>query len=146
LTVMKNGYVHPLPSGFTEGRTDQGVDFSAAPGAPIRSIGAGRVLGIKPNWYKGQPFVYYELTSGPAKGRVVYVAEQISPAVKPGDTVRPGQIIGRYAPSGTGIEMGWGTPSGQTAAMSTTGYTEGEQTESGKEFDAFLKQLKVGGS
>lgn len=143
LTVMKGGYVHPLPSGFTEGRTDQGVDFSATPGAPIRAIGNGRVLGIEPNWYKGQPFVYYELTSGPAKGHVVYVAEQITPAVRAGQQVRAGEVIGHYAPSGTGIEMGWATKSGQTLAMATGGYSEGEQTQAGKDFHTFLQQLKV---
>lgn len=141
-TPAAAGYVHPLPTGFTQGRTDQGVDFSASPGDPIRAIGNGKVLGIESNWYAGQPFVYYELTDGPQKGNVVYVAEQITPSVRPGQAVRAGQQIGTYAKSGTGIETGWGTKNGQTRAMATTGYTEGQQTSAGKEFEAFLKGLR----
>jgi murein DD-endopeptidase MepM/ murein hydrolase activator NlpD len=136
-----SGYVHPVP-GFTQERTDQGVDFAGKPGAPIRAIGNGRVLGITSNWYQGQPFVYYELTSGPAKGKVVYVAEQIIPAVRKGDEIRTGQPIGHYASSGTGIETGFATKSGQTLAHATTGYTEGQETRAGKEFAAFLKTLR----
>jgi murein DD-endopeptidase MepM/ murein hydrolase activator NlpD len=141
-TPAAAGYVHPLPTGFTQGRTDQGVDFSASPGDPIKAIGNGKVLGVESNWYQGQPFVYYELTDGPQKGNVVYVAEQIAPSVRPGQAVRAGQQIGTYAKSGTGIETGWATKTGQTRAMATSGYTEGQQTNAGKEFAAFLRGLK----
>lgn len=135
-------YVNPL-SGFTKGRTDQGVDASAAPGTPIKAIGNGRVLGVSPNWYKGQPYVSYELTEGPERGKVVYVAEQITPAVNAGEEVRAGQPIGHYAPSGTGIEMGFGTRTpGQTLAKATTGYSEGQETQAGKEFKRFLGGIK----
>lgn len=135
------GYVNPLGKGFSLGRVDQGVDASAAPGTPIRAIGNAKVLGIQPNWYKGQPYVYYQLLDGPQKGKVVYVAEQISPTVRPGQTVRAGQPIGTYASSGTGIETGFGTPSGSTLARSTSGYSEGQQTPAGQQFRRFLGQL-----
>lgn len=138
-----SGYVNPLGKGFSLGRTDQGVDASAAPGTPIRAIGNAKVLGIQPNWFKGQPYVYYQLLDGPQKGKVVYVAEQISPNVKAGQTVRAGQQIGTYASSGTGIETGFGTPSGSTLARSTTGYTEGQATPAGQQFLKFLRSLGV---
>jgi Peptidase family M23/Transglycosylase SLT domain len=135
-------YVNPL-SGFTKGRTDQGVDASAAPGTPIKAIGNGRVLGVSSNWYKGQPYVSYELTDGPEKGKVVYVAEQITPAVKAGDQVQAGQAIGHYAPSGTGIETGFGTKiPGQTLAKATTGYSEGQETQAGKQFKRFVEGIR----
>lgn len=135
-----SGYVNPLP-GFTKGRTDQGVDYSAKAGTPIRAIGNGKVLGIEPNWFQGQPYVYYRLTDGPQAGKVVYVAEQITPQVKPGQTVRAGQRIGVYAPSGTGIETGFGTASGATQARVTSGYSEGQETPAGVQARKFLASL-----
>jgi murein DD-endopeptidase MepM/ murein hydrolase activator NlpD len=120
------------------------VDFSLPPGSPIRAIGAARVLSVQPNWFKGQPLVDYELTAGPEKGHVVYVAEQITPGVRPGQRLRAGQVIGRVARSGTGIETGWGTKSGRTLAAATTGYVEGEVTKAGLSFGGFLRALGVG--
>jgi hypothetical protein len=135
-------YVNPL-SGFAKGRTDQGVDASAAPGTPIKALGNARVLGVSPNWYKGQPYVSYELLDGPERGKVVFVAEQITPAVRAGQHVRAGQAIGHYAPTGTGIEMGFGTRTpGQTLAKATTGYTEGQETQAGKQFKRFVEGIK----
>jgi murein DD-endopeptidase MepM/ murein hydrolase activator NlpD len=131
--------VNPLP-GFSKGRTDQGVDYSAQPGAPIRAIGDAKVLGILPDWYKGQPFVYYELLSGPAKGKVVYVAEQISPHVKPGQRVRAGQAIGTYATSGTGIETGFAQRNGQVETPYGS-RPDGTETQGGLRAKHFLKQL-----
>jgi murein DD-endopeptidase MepM/ murein hydrolase activator NlpD len=138
---VNSQYVNPH-LGATQERTDQGVDFSMAPGTPIRAIGDAKVLGVSPNWFKGQPYVYYRLESGPAKGKVIYVAEQITPAVKAGDVVKAGQAIGHYAPAGTGIEEGFSTAGGQTQAMATTGYREGEKTKAGEEYARFYKGLK----
>lgn len=136
------GYVNPIP-GAVIGRTDMGVDATLKPGAPIRAIGNSRVVAISPNWYAGQPYVQLQLLDGPQKGRYYYVAEQITPAVRPGQTVKAGQPIGTYAPSGTGIEIGWGSPTpGRTQAQATTGYSEGEQTAAGQNFRAFLGNLK----
>ena len=128
-------YVNPLP-GFTKGRTDQGVDYSAKPGAPIKAIGNAKILGISPDWYKGQPFL-----DGPQKGKIVYVAEQINPSVKAGQEVKAGQQIGTYAQSGTGIETGFGAPGGRTQAQATTGYTEGQETQAGKQIRQLLERL-----
>ncbi len=143
-----NGYVNPLP-GFTKGRTDMGVDLSAQPGTPIHALGDAKILEIQSNWYKGQPYVSYELLDGPmgrvngkpGTGKVIYVAEQIAPSVKPGDEVKAGQQIGTYASSGTGVETGIGTHSGQTLAQSTTGYTEGQRTQAGQQMEKLLSEL-----
>jgi murein DD-endopeptidase MepM/ murein hydrolase activator NlpD len=136
------GYVNPIP-GAVIGRTDMGVDANLKVGSPIRAIGDSKVLGISPNWYKGQPYVQLQLLNGPQAGKIYYVAEQIAPKVKPGQTVKAGQPIGTYAPSGTGIEIGWGSPTaGRTEAQATTGYSEGQVTKAGAQFRSFLGGLK----
>lgn len=146
--VNTNGYVNPLPQVSNWERTDQGVDASLPVGAPILAAGNGKVLGILQNWFKGQPLLYYQLSDGPDAGKVIYVAEQIIPTVKPGDTLTPGQVIATYAPTGTALETGWATDTGETLARSTTGYTEGEVTPAGRSFRDFLNSLgaKAGNS
>jgi murein DD-endopeptidase MepM/ murein hydrolase activator NlpD len=136
-------YVHPLPSA-TIGRTDMGVDMSAKPGTPIRAIGDSKVLEIQPNWYSGQPYVSLELQSGPQKGKIYYVAEQIAPSVKAGQFVRGGHAIGHVAGQGTGLELGWGAPGGRTRAQATgnTGDASHGNSPAGQEFAAFLKGLR----
>lgn len=136
------GYVDPFPGAhITPERIDMGVDYSMTPGEPLAAIGAGRVTGIIPNWYKGQPFLWYQLAEGPDKGRFVYYAEQINPLVHIGQQLRKGQTIARYASSGTGIEAGWATSSGMTLAQATTGYTEGARTAAGQSASDFFASL-----
>jgi hypothetical protein len=135
-----SGYVNPFP-GASIGRTDQGVDVSMKPGDPIRAIGNARVIGVIPNWFQGQPLVYYQLLDGPKAGQYVYVAEQINNIAKPGTVLRAGEPVATYAGSGTGVETGWATSSGQTKARATTGYSEGQQTPAGQQFRDFLGGL-----
>lgn len=135
------GYVNPIP-GAQIGRTDMGVDANLRPGMPIRAIGDSQVIGISPNWYKGQPYIALRLLNGPQRGKVYYVAEQISPTVRPGQVVHAGDTIGRYAASGTGLELGWGSPTpGRTLAQATSGYSEGQVTQAGSNFRNFLGSL-----
>lgn len=144
--MSSSTYVSPFGgSGVTTGRTDQGVDFSAPVGSAIRAIGKALVLHIDPNFYRGQPAIYYQLLEGPDKGKVVYASEQITPQVKAGDVVSEGQTIGVVAPSGTGLEIGWGTTGGVPLAQSTGGYTEGAETPAGKSFSSFVKGLGSSG-
>lgn len=138
--VNTRGLANPLP-GFTIGRTDMGVDASGKPGQGIYAIAPGKVLGILQNWYAGQPYLYYEVTAGELKGRVIYVAEQIAPTVRVGQSFAAGALLGRYAKSGTGLELGYGTRSGQTLAQATTGYSEGQETTAGKAFRQLLGRL-----
>lgn len=123
-------YTNPVPGG-TVGRTDQGVDISAPPGTPVDAIANETLVGIIPNWFQGQPFYWFKET-----GRNVYnyVAEQFRSNLRIGQTVRQGQEIGTVAPSGTGLELGWATASGQTVARATTGYREGQATPAGQSY------------
>jgi len=79
------------------GRTDMGVDLCLSPGDPIRAIGDGVVTGIIRNWDGREPYVFYQLTSGPSAGRYVYVAEQITGLPKIGQTLHAGDVVARYA-------------------------------------------------
>ncbi len=138
--LKSSGYTNPLP-GATWERTDQGVDASLSNGSPIHAIGDSKVVAIRPNWYRGQPYVQFQFLNGPSAGKFYYIAEAINPSVRPGQTVRAGQVVGTYNSGGTGLELGWGTSGSQTLAQATTGYTEGQQTPAGKSFRNFLNGL-----
>ena len=134
-------YVNPVPGG-TVGRTDQGVDISAAPGTPVRAIANETLVGIIQNWYQGQPFYWFR-----EQGTNVYnyVAEQFSSRLRIGQSVSQGQEIGTVASSGTGLELGYATASGQTLARATTGYTEGQATPAGESYRQNVLQNQAGG-
>jgi hypothetical protein len=135
------GYVSPFEKGtYTVGRTDQGVDVSLHPGDPIHAIGDARIIGIQQNWYQGQPFLWYQLLSGPRKGSYIYVAEQFNPSVHPGQVVRKGQVIGHYASSGTAIETGFATRSGGVLTPYNSSDYE-SATPGGNAFRKFLDAL-----
>ena len=138
------GYINPLPYVTCCGRwerTDQGVDASMPPGAPIIAPSPVKILDVEPNWYAGQPLVYWELLDGPDAGQVQYVAEQITDIARPGTKLPQGAVICRFASSGTGIEFGWSTLNGVTLAMATTGYEEGQVTPAGLRIRAWLNAV-----
>ena len=139
--VTSAGYIDPLRYVTVWERTDQGVDASMPVGAPILAPGGVKILAIEPDWYAGQPLVYWELLDGPDAGKVQYVAEQITDIARPGLILQQGQAIARYAKSGTGIEFGWSTPNGTTLAVATTGYEEGQITPAGRAMRAWLNAL-----
>jgi hypothetical protein len=137
-------YINPLHyvtcCGVWE-RTDQGVDATMPAGAPILAPCMVKILDIEPNWYAGQPLIYFELLEGPDAGKVQYVAEEITQLARPGSILQQGQPVARFAASGTGIEYGWSTINGITLAMATTGYEEGQETPAGKSMRAWLNSL-----
>jgi hypothetical protein len=133
-------YIDPLRYVTTWGRTDQGVDASMPVGAPILAPCKVKVLAVIPNWFAGQPLVYFELLDGPDAGKVQYVAEQITD-IAPIGILQQGQAIARYAASGTEIEYGWAVLTGQTLASATTGYSEGQVTPAGRSVRAWLNSL-----
>ena len=139
--VAASGYVNPLPDVTVWQRTDMGVDADMPAGAPILAPSAVKIINILPGWYSGQPLVYWQLLSGSDAGQYQYVAEEIDQIAQPGTVVPQGGVIARFAPSGTGIEYGWATASGQTLAAATTGYTEGEITPAGSNMRAWLNSL-----
>jgi hypothetical protein len=87
---------------------DQGVDFTGKGAIP--ALAAGRVTDVGSSGIiegGSYPYVVYQLTSGPYKGRHVYVAENFTPTVKVGQTVQAGQPIGIAKGSYPGIEIGF---------------------------------------
>jgi len=134
-------YINPLRYVTVWERTDQGVDAVMPVGAPILAPCRIKILAIEPNWYAGQPLVYWELLEGPDAGRVQFVAEQITAIAPPGSILQQGQPIARFAPSGTAIEFGWATPNGVTLARATTGYEEGQFTPAGSSIRAWLNAV-----
>jgi hypothetical protein len=139
--VTNASYIDPLQYVTRWERTDQGVDAMMPVGAPILAPGTVKVLAIIPNWYAGQPLVYFELLNGPDAGKVQFVAEQITNIARPGSILQQGQIIARFAASGTAIEYGWSTLNGVTLARATTGYEEGQVTPAGRSIRAWLNAL-----
>jgi hypothetical protein len=142
--VTSATYIDPLRFVTVWGRTDQGVDAGMPVGAPILAPCRVKILAIIPNWFAGQPLVYYELLEGPDAGKVQYVAEQITNIAPAGSILQQGQAIARYAPSGTDIEFGWSTLNGVTLARATTGYEEGQVTPAGQSIRAWLNALGAG--
>jgi murein DD-endopeptidase MepM/ murein hydrolase activator NlpD len=128
---------------YISGRTDMGVDFCLKPGAPIRAIGDGIVIGISPDWFRQQPYLWYQLVDGPYAGRYLYVAEQITRLAHVGALLTAGQQVARYTRRGTCIETGWSAADGATLAQATTGYHEGQITRAGVAFARFLMTLGV---
>jgi hypothetical protein len=139
--VTSASYIDPLQYVSVWERTDQGVDATMPVGAPILAPCPVKVLALIPNWYAGQPLVYFELLNGPDAGKVQYVAEQITSIAPAGTILQQGQAIARYAGSGTSIEYGWSTLSGVTLARATTGYEEGQVTPAGQSIRAWLNRL-----
>jgi hypothetical protein len=135
------GYINPLQYVNHWERTDQGVDANMPVGAPILAPGKIKILAVEPDWYAGQPLVYWELLDGRQAGHVQYVAEEITDIAKPGLILQQGQAIARYAASGTGIEFGWSTPNGTTLAVATGGYEEGQVTPAGVWMRQWLNSL-----
>lgn len=103
-------YVNPFRAGGVTGqRIDQGVDYAAPPGTPIGALGRGRIVAAESSGsgWPGGGFIAEQLSGGPARGQVVYTAENVAPAVRIGQQVKAGQMIGRFTSGG--IESGWGT-------------------------------------
>jgi hypothetical protein len=134
-------YIDPLQFVNRWERTDQGVDATMPVGAPILAPAQVKILAIEPNWYAGQPLVYWELLAGPDAGMEQYVAEEITDIAPAGSILQQGQVIARYAARGTGIEYGWSTPDGVTLAVATSGYEEGEVTPAGVSMRNWLNSL-----
>jgi hypothetical protein len=139
--VSNSSYIDPLQYVTGWERTDQGVDATMPVGAPILAPGSIKILAIEPNWFAGQPLVYFELLDGPDAGKVQYVAEQITKIAPPGSILQQGQPVARFAPSGTAIEYGWSTLNGITLAVATTGYEEGQVTPAGRSMRDWLNAL-----
>ena len=104
-------YKNPIGPGLTPERVDMGVDYGGA--GPVHALGNGKITSVyNPGW-PGGGFIGLQLSDG--SGRYVYYAEDISPAVRVGETVTAGQLIGHA--TGGGIEVGWAAPPGTGQTM-----------------------------
>jgi hypothetical protein len=104
--------IDPIP-GFTIGRDDMGVDATAPVGTPIYAPLDSQLIEVVGDWYAGQPLLLFRLLNPPAGAPSAYwyVAEQITPvSTAIGTTFRAREALARFAASGTGIEIGWGSP------------------------------------
>lgn len=122
-------YRNPFRSAaVTPSRIDQGVDYSGRPGDPIYALGPARVLEVFPfgsgsSGWPGGGWVSYRLTAGPDRGRNVFVAEDVSPSVHPGQRVDSSTVIGHFAGGGS-IETGWAGPASK--GDQTLAYYQGQ--------------------
>jgi hypothetical protein len=150
--VSASSYVYPFAhsQNVKQSRTDMGVDFTGK--GPIEAIGDAVVVAASraSGWPEGG-WVSYRLTSGPSRGRIVFVAEGITPSVHPGQRVKAGDEVARF--SGSSIETGWASGRGfQTlSAAHGTQNHHGDPgafpTPEGKAFARMLGSLKgAGGS
>jgi len=110
-------YENPLRdiSGLIPERIDQGVDFGGA--GPIYALGDAVITNATATNY-GWPdggWITYQLTDGPARGLMVFVAEDVRPAVSAGQHVTSRTVIADMYDGGAGIETGWAMASGLTA-------------------------------
>lgn len=104
-----NPYLNPLRQvgGLNPERIDEGVDFSGT--GPVYAIGSGVVTEAQAanSGWPGGGWITYELTSGPAVGEVVYLAEDVIPTVHPGEIVSRDTVIAHMYSGFDGIETGW---------------------------------------
>ena len=129
-------------------RIDDGVDFAGA--GPVYALGDAVVTSAAGNnfGWPGGGWITYQLTSGPGVGLVVYVAEDIIPAVTVGQRVSPSTVIGTMFDGGDGIETGWAQPTGLSAEseLPQAGAIGGLgpfPTRVGVNFDELLQSLGV---
>jgi murein DD-endopeptidase MepM/ murein hydrolase activator NlpD len=145
LDPPKPVYVNPFAAtkGLRLRRTDQGVDFQAAKGEPIAAIGKALIdrvshPGDGTSGWPGGGCVQYKLLDGPHAGERIYVAEQITPTVKAGQTVKAGATIATFLGLEPAIETGYLEKAGNNPCSHDT---SGVQTEAGKAFARFLRSL-----
>jgi hypothetical protein len=143
-------YMNPLRSitGLILERVDMGADFGGT--GPIYAIGDAVVTNAtaSSSGWPGGGWITYRLTSGPAAGLQVYVAEDVTPTVSVGQTVTSGTVIANMFDGGDGIETGWAMPNGFSAEsqLAVAGAISGAgpfPTEVGLNFDALLHALGV---
>ena len=90
VNTTSGSYIDPLQFVNRWERTDQGVDATMPVGAPILAPTQVKILAIEPDWYAGQPLVYWELLAGPDAGMEQYVAEEITYIAPPGSHLATG--------------------------------------------------------
>jgi hypothetical protein len=143
-------YRNPLRdvSGLIPERVDMGVDFGGA--GPVYALGNAVITNATASnsGWPGGGWITYKLTSGPASGLMVYVAEDVTPSVQVGQTVTSSTVIANMFNGGDGIETGWAMPDGSSAEsqLPAAGGISGGgpfPTMVGLNFEALLQALGV---
>jgi hypothetical protein len=142
-----SGYANPLRAvvALSSERIDQGVDYSGF--GPIYAIGNGVVLSTVGSGWPGGTFIAYQLSDGPARGLVVYAAEDIEPSVQVGATVTSSTVLGHMFAGPYGIETGWADGSRLPDTMARTyGQFDGSNsTAFGYNFSRLLQSVGAPG-
>jgi murein DD-endopeptidase MepM/ murein hydrolase activator NlpD len=143
-------YLNPLRkiSGLMVERIDMGADFGGS--GPVYAIGDGVITNAtadSPGW-PGGGWITYQLTDGPAKGLMVYLAEDVTPSVQVGQHVTPNTVIANMYNGSAGIETGWAMSDGSSAEsqLPEAGGISGNgpfPTAVGKNFAELLNALGV---
>lgn len=92
-----------------------GVDFGG--NGPVYALGDAVITNAtaaSAGW-PGGGWITYQLTSGPAKGLQVYLAEDVVPTVRAGQHVTSATVIANMSNRGDGIETGWAMADGASA-------------------------------
>jgi hypothetical protein len=136
------GYLNPLRglSSLVPQEIDQGVDYCGF--GPIYPIGYATILNVYASGWPDDVFIAYKLTSGPAQGYIIYVAENVTPYVTVGQNVTPSTVLGYLHDAGNCLETGWADPSdphGFAAAHSE--YNGSNSTAYGINFSRALEDL-----
>jgi hypothetical protein len=143
-----SGYLNPLRgvSGLVPERIDQGVDFFGS--GPVYAIGDAVITNTTNAGWPGGGWITYQLTDGPDAGLMVYVAEDVTPAVQVGQHVTSSTVIANMFAGSVGIETGWADPSGTLAesvlpSAGGIGANGPFPTRVGVSFDILLQSLGV---
>jgi murein DD-endopeptidase MepM/ murein hydrolase activator NlpD len=144
------GYLNPLRgvSGLIPERIDMGVDFGGS--GPVYALGDAVVTNAESDsaGWPGGGWITYRLTDGPASGLVVYVAEDVTPAVQVGQHVTAATVVANMFNGGDGIETGWAMADGASSEseMAAAGGISGGgpfPTVIGTNFEDLLLSLGV---
>lgn len=125
-----------------------GVDFGGS--GSVYALGDAVItnaMGDSTGW-PGGGWITYQLTSGKAKGLVVYLAEDVRPTVAVGQRVTSATVIGTMFNGSAGIETGWAMPNSSSAEsqLPEAGGISGQgpfPTVVGLDFEELLQKLGV---
>jgi hypothetical protein len=143
-------YRNPLRSvsGLLPERVDMGADFGGS--GPVYALGDAVITNATSDsaGWPGGGWITYQLTSGPAAGQEVYLAEDVQPTVSVGQQVTSSTVIANMFNGSAGIETGWAQSAGSSAEsqLPAAGGISGGgpfPTEVGLNFDALLQELGV---
>lgn len=122
---------------------DQGIDFTGQ--GPLYALAPGTITREQTSgsgWPGQGALIVEQLTGGPAKGKSVYYAEDLSPAagIAVGSVVGQGTQLATATGSGLapGVEVGWAQASGSPVAPLPPPRPASQFTPEGQSFLAFV--------